>query len=189
MPLNGSARPGRSAAMDRAQESRRAGAAAGPASGPAGQRRVRASRLRRQRARRLRERRGEASCRADRSRSCAEHDLHARVSKLFDDDMMVALTFAVVVINACSVCRPGRINPSADRDRVSWVVRSGQRRAALHPSSRAVRRSRSPSPLQALGPTRLHFVAQTGACPRSGSRVGSSVGAHRGTTGERAAIR
>ena len=40
--------------------------------------------------------------------------------------------------------------------------------------SRGVRRSRSPPPLQALGPTRLHHFAQTGACPRCGSRVGIS---------------
>ena len=62
---------------------------------------------------------------------------------------------------------------------------SGREEGLIRTRSRGVRRSRSPPPLQAPGPTRLHHLAQTGACPRCGSRVGCRVGARRGRAFER----
>ena len=131
-------------------------------------------------------------------------DLYARVSALFDEDEMVALTFAVVVINAWNRLAisfrvpPGSYNPRRSRrfrssagvdsavaggggERSAWSsLHSPARSAAgvsgawlIRPSSRGVCAGHAPlPPVQALGPTRVHFLAQTGACPRSWSRVG-----------------
>jgi hypothetical protein len=61
---------------------------------------------------------------------------------------------------------------------------SGRADGTVHPPSRGERRSRSPSPVQALGPTRLQHLAQTGARPGCGSRVSLRYGSRQGPAGE-----
>ena len=75
---------------------------------------------------------------------------------------------------------PGRhevATRSCRRDSPSSLVRvegiAGEE-GLIRTRSRGVRRSRSPSPVHALGPTRVHRPAQTRACPRYSSRVGIS---------------